>query len=111
MGKHKTWLEREIENGRITRRGFLQYCSAVAGLFALPEAFGGRIARKKPSSGFGEPYYYVSRLKQDHPEYLIGNPADNTPTGTFRYWERSALNYALGQIRQYMYGTLVFRDR
>lgn len=58
----------------------------------------------KPALGFGEPYYYTSQFKKDHPEYLIGDPTDDTASGTFHYWERSALNYALGQIRQYIYG-------
>jgi len=44
MAKQMSWLEREIDLGRITRREFVSYCSFVAGLFALPASMGSRIA-------------------------------------------------------------------
>jgi hypothetical protein len=58
----------------------------------------------KPDDSIGEPYYYTSQWKLDHPEYLIGDPTDDTPPRTFQYWQRSAINYALGQVRQHACG-------
>ena len=57
-----------------------------------------------PGDSFGEPYYYTAQWKLDHPQCLIGDPTDDTPPGSFRYWQRQAINYALGQVRQYIYG-------
>ena len=52
----------------------------------------------------GEPYYYTSDWKLDNAEYLLGDPADATPRNTYQYWERSALNYALGRVRKHILG-------
>jgi hypothetical protein len=57
-----------------------------------------------PEDVAGEPYYYTSGWKADHPECLLGDPTDGTPRNSYRGWERHALNYALGKVRQYIYG-------
>ncbi|MDP7347160.1 MAG: hypothetical protein QF735_02970, partial [Phycisphaeraceae bacterium] len=43
-------------------------------------------------------------FKTDHPEYLLGDRTDDTPPNTYPYWERNALNYALGGVREYFLG-------
>ena len=57
-----------------------------------------------PDDSLGEPYYYDCQWKLDHPEYLIGDPTDDTPPNTASYWQRLALNYAFGAVRQYIFG-------
>ena len=57
-----------------------------------------------PGGPGGEPYYYTSQFKVDHPQYLLGNRTDDTPPDTYHYWERNALNYALGGVRRYFTG-------
>jgi len=59
---------------------------------------------RRPTDIIGEPYYYTSGWKLNHPECLLGNPSDATQQNTYRYFERSALNYALGQVRAYILG-------
>ena len=44
MAPSKTWLEREINFGRVTRREFVEYCTFVAGMFALPASAGPKLA-------------------------------------------------------------------
>jgi hypothetical protein len=57
-----------------------------------------------PEDIAGEPYYYTSGWKDDHPGCLLGDPTDDTPRNSYRGWERHALNYALGAVRRHIYG-------
>ena len=57
---------------------------------------------RSPNEKLGEPYYFTSQWKKDHPEYLLGDPTDDTPSNTYAYWQRSALNYALGKVRAFI---------
>jgi len=57
----------------------------------------------RPTDPIGEPIYYTNQWKLDHPECLIGDPADATPPNTFSYWQRSAMNYALAPVRHYIF--------
>ncbi|MCK4850000.1 MAG: hypothetical protein KAT11_01550 [Phycisphaerae bacterium] len=57
-----------------------------------------------PEEIIGEPYYYTAQWKLDHPQCLIGDLTDETPPKSFQYWQRQAMNYALSQVRQYVYG-------
>ncbi len=54
----------------------------------------------RPTDTIGEPIYYTSKWKKEHPELLIGDPTDDTPPVTYSYFQRSAMNYALGAVRQ-----------
>jgi len=44
MGTSKTWLDRAVERGRLTRRDFVKFCGSVAALFSLPEVYGSKMA-------------------------------------------------------------------
>ena len=57
-----------------------------------------------PEETIGEPYYYTPQWKFDHPQCLIGDLTDDTAPKSFQYWQRQAMNYALDQVRQYIYG-------
>lgn len=50
MGTPTTWLEQEVQMGRVTRRDFVKFCTVIAGMFSLPEAMGGRIAQAVEAS-------------------------------------------------------------
>ncbi len=57
----------------------------------------------RPGDSTGEPVYYTNQWKLNNPEYLIGDPTDRTLPNTFSYWQRSAMNYALGKVRRLMF--------
>ena len=59
--------------------------------------------RTGPEDPIGEPYYYTSTYKQEHPEYLMGDVYGPSPD-PFERWQRSALNYALGPVRSHVLG-------
>lgn len=60
---------------------------------------------RSPEDPIGEPYYVKSAWKRDHPECLLGDPADSTPqSASYVHWQRLALNYALAPVRRYIYG-------
>jgi hydrogenase small subunit len=44
MGTSRTWLDRALENGRVSRRDFVKFCGTVAALFSLPEVYGAKMA-------------------------------------------------------------------
>jgi len=56
-----------------------------------------------PEDSIGEPYYYTSAYKREHPEYLMGDVNGASPD-PFERWQRSALNYALGPVRAHVLG-------
>ena len=57
---------------------------------------------RRPLDTVGEPYYYEPAWKRDNPQYLLGDPYDDTEPKTFQFWQRSAMNFALGKTRQYL---------
>ena len=59
---------------------------------------------RAPEKPRGEPYYYTSGFKRDHPELMLGDPTDDTPPNTYPFWQRSALNYALDGVRAHFAG-------
>ncbi len=44
MEIEQTWLDEEIERGRVDRRDFMKFCGSIASLLALPASVGPRIA-------------------------------------------------------------------
>jgi len=59
--------------------------------------------RTRPGSSVPELYYHTSQWKLSHPEYLMGDPTDDTHKDSYEYWERSSLNYALGPVREHFF--------
>ena len=60
--------------------------------------------RHGPDGELGEPYFYTSRFKTEHPHLLLGDVTDDTPPpASLEYWERYAFNYALGPAREHIY--------
>ncbi len=57
-----------------------------------------------PNDTIGEYCYNTGQWKYDHPELLIGDITDDTKPGTYHYWQRQAMNYAMGQVRDRVYG-------
>lgn len=44
MAEQKSWLQMRLENAGVDRRGFLEFCGAVAAYFALPKSAAAEIA-------------------------------------------------------------------
>jgi hypothetical protein len=56
--------------------------------------------RHTASEATGEPYFYSSRFKHEHPELHLRDPRVEVPMG-FEYWERHALDYGLAPVREH----------
>ena len=67
----------------------------------LHDRVGYQMSLGKALGRVAEPYYYPSKFKLDHPEYLLGDPDEVSNTESKAFWEAGALNYALGQVRDY----------
>jgi hypothetical protein len=67
----------------------------------LHDRVGSQMSLGKALGSVAEPYYYPSKFKLDHPEYLLGDPDGVSNTENKAFWEAGALNYALGQVRDY----------
>ena len=65
-------------------------------LMEIDSNFASAPAMNKP-----EPYYYMAKWKREHPEYLMGNPFDDTPSDQTQFWRSIATNYALGPVIEY----------
>ena len=57
----------------------------------------------RPTDSTGHVVFYTNQWKLDHPEYLIGDPGDDTPVNSFNFYQRCAMNYALGPVREHIF--------
>lgn len=47
-----------------------------------------------------EPCYYLSDMKRNRPDLLLGNPWADHTKDSYEYWESMAYNYALPEVRE-----------